>query len=144
MPPRMRPAKPFGVAEANAAVPRLQILMERLQRTALRLHEEMTALAAECGVGLAELTTEELLRRRPAARVLVAELDTIVHDIEEEGAVLKDIQLGLVDFPAEIDGEAAFLCWQFGEPEVAYWHRVDEGFAGRRPLPGGSRPRYLQ
>jgi hypothetical protein len=140
----MKPEKRFRIAEANAAVPRLQILMERLQRTALRLHEEMTALAAESGVALAELATEELLRQRPAARVLVADLDTIVHEIEQEGAVLKDIQLGLVDFPAEIDGETVFLCWQFGEPDVAYWHRIDEGFAGRRPLPGGARPRYLQ
>ena len=54
------------------------------------------------------------------------------------------MQLGLIDFPAELDGEIVYLCWQFGEPEVAFWHRIEDGFAGRRPLPGPPRPRYLQ
>ena len=90
------------------------------------------------------LAPEELLRRRPAARALVEELDGIVEEIEASGAHLKDVQLGLVDFPAEREGEIVYLCWQFGEPEVAFWHRVEDGFAGRQPLPGPARPRYLQ
>jgi hypothetical protein len=67
-----------------------------------------------------------------------------VHEIEESGVHLKDVQLGLVDFPAERDGERIYLCWQFGEPEVAFWHTLDAGFAGRQPLPGSTPPRYLQ
>jgi hypothetical protein len=43
-----------------------------------------------------------------------------------------------------VEGGEAYLCWQFGEPEVAFWHRQDEGFAGRRPLPGPARTRWLQ
>ena len=125
-------------------VPRLQILMERLQRSALRLHEEMRDLAREQGIELASLSHEALLRQRPAARALVEELDAIVHEIEESGVHLKDIQLGLVDFPAERDGEVVYLCWQFGESEVAFWHGVEDGFPGRRPLPGSTPPRYLQ
>jgi hypothetical protein len=136
--------KTFGVDEANAIVPRLQLLMERLQRGALRLHEEMSDLARESGVDVAALSADDLVRRRPAARALVEELDGIVHEIEESGAHLKDVQLGLVDFPAERDGEIIYLCWQFGEPEVAFWHRVEDGFAGRQPLPGRAGPRYLQ
>ena len=140
----MRPAKTFRLEEANAIVPRLHALMERLQRGALRLHDEMRGLAREMGTELATLAPEELVRRRPAARVLVEELDGIVGEIEASGAHLKDVQLGLVDFPAELEGEIVYLCWQFGEPEVAFWHRIDDGFAGRRPLPGPARPRYLQ
>jgi hypothetical protein len=140
----VKPDKLFRVEDANAVVPRLQILMERLQRGALRLHEEMSELAESIGVELSSLTPEELLRHRPAARVLVEELDGIVHEIEESGAHLKDIQLGLVDFPAEREGEIVYLCWQFGEPEVAFWHGVEDGFTGRQPLPGSTRPRYLQ
>jgi len=139
----VRPEKTFHLAEVNAIVPRLHVLMERLQRGALRLHEEMSGLARETGVELATLATEELLRHRPAARALVEELDGIVAEIEASGAHLKDVQLGLVDFPAELDGEIVYLCWQFGEPEVAFWHRIEDGFAGRRPLPA-ARPRYLQ
>jgi len=140
----VRPEKLFRVEEANAILPRLQLLMERLQRAALRLHDEMSRLARETGVTLAELSSEELLRRRPEARVLVEELDAVVHEIEGSGAHLKDIRLGLVDFPAERDGEVVYLCWQFGEPEVAFWHRPDDGFAGRQPLPGSTRLRVLQ
>jgi hypothetical protein len=140
----VRHEKLFHVEEANAIVPRLQLLMERLQRGALRLHDEMRALARELAVELAEVSTEDLLRARPAARMLVEELEAVVREIEETGAVLKDVQLGLIDFPTERDGEVVYLCWQFGESEVAFWHRVDEGFAGRQPLPGSTPLRYLQ
>ena len=140
----MRPEKLFRIQEANAAVPQLAFWIEHLQRGALRLEAEMRALAAARGVALEAIATEDLLRERPAARALVEELDGIVREISESGAHLKDIRLGLVDFPAEKDGEVVYLCWQFGEPEVAFWHRVEEGFAGRQPLPGNARARTLQ
>jgi len=132
-------AKLFSVDEANALVPRLALLMSRLQRAALDLRTEMEALAATSGRDPATVQTEELLRHRPPARALVEQIDAIVAEIEESGAELKDVHLGLVDFPTEVDGERLLLCWQYGEPEVAFWHRVADGFAGRRPLPG-SRP----
>src|SRR5437773_2777105 len=127
-----------------ASVPSRHTQLERFQRGARQLPEEMSGLARETGVTLEALTPKELLRRRPAARALVEELDGIVEEIEASGAHLKDVQLGLVDFPAELEGEIVYLCWQFGEPEVAFWHRIDDGFAGRQPLPGPARPRYLQ
>ena len=140
----MRPDKLFRLEEANAFVPRLESLVARLQRGALQLQEEMTGLASETGVAVADLTAEELVRRRPAARALIEELDGIVREIEASGAHLKDVKLGLVDFPTERDGEIIYLCWQSGEPEVAFWHRTEEGFAGCQPLPGPSRTPYLQ
>jgi len=140
----VRPDKLFRLEEANAFVPRLESLVARLQRGALQLQEEMTGLASETGVAVADLTAEELVRRRPAARALIEELDGIVREIEASGAHLKDVKLGLVDFPTERDGEIIYLCWQSGEPEVAFWHRTEEGFAGRQPLPGTSRTPYLQ
>ena len=48
--------------------------------------------------------------------------------------LLRDVETGLVDFPSERDGEPMFLCWKLGEDEVAFWHPVDTGIAGRRPL----------
>ena len=140
----MRPDKLFRLEEANAFVPRLESLVARLQRGALQLQEEMTGLASETGVAVADLTAEELVRRRPAARALIEELDGIVREIEASGAHLKDVKLGLVDFPTERDGEIIYLCWQSGEPEVAFWHRMEDGFSGRQPLPGSTPPRYLQ
>jgi hypothetical protein len=140
----VRPEKLFRLDEANAFVPRLEALVSRLQRGALDLQEEMIRLASESAVAVVDVTAEDLVRRRPAARVLIEELDGIVREIEASGAHLKDVQLGLVDFPTERDGEIIYLCWQSGEPEVAFWHRTDEGFAGRQPLPGSVRAPYLQ
>ena len=140
----MRPKKTFLLDEANAIVPRFQLLMEKLQRGALRLNGEIEVLAREVGVEPSALTPDDLLRNRPAARALIEELDAIVQEIEESGAHLKDVQLGLVDFPTERDGEIVYLCWQFGEPEVAFWHRMEDGFSGRQALPGSTPPRYLQ
>jgi hypothetical protein len=55
--------------------------------------------------------------------------------LERLGVLVKDLDTGLVDFPALHEGEEVLLCWQLGEDEVAHWHGVDEGFAGRKPLP---------
>jgi hypothetical protein len=55
--------------------------------------------------------------------------------IQELGVLVKDLDRGLVDFPALRGEEEVLLCWEVGEDEVAYWHGLEEGFAGRRPLP---------
>jgi hypothetical protein len=57
-----------------------------------------------------------------------------VREIEELGGVFKDLELGLVDFPTQIGGECVYLCWQYGEKAIGYWHGMDDGFTGRRPL----------
>jgi hypothetical protein len=58
-----------------------------------------------------------------------------VADLEKLGVQVKDLDRGLVDFPALRNGEEVLLCWQVGEDEVAFWHGLEEGFAGRKPLP---------
>jgi hypothetical protein len=56
-------------------------------------------------------------------------------ELAELGVQVKDLDEGLIDFPALRRGETVLLCWKLGEDDVAYWHRVEDGFAGRRPLP---------
>jgi len=58
-----------------------------------------------------------------------------IERLERLGVLVKDLDRGLVDFPALRDGEEVLLCWQVGEEDVGYWHGVAEGFAGRKPLP---------
>lgn len=58
-----------------------------------------------------------------------------VEELQQLGVLVKDLDRGLVDFPALRGGEEVLLCWQVGEDEVAFWHGLDEGFAGRKPLP---------
>jgi hypothetical protein len=57
-----------------------------------------------------------------------------VQELSALGVHVKDLERGLVDFPALREGEEVLLCWQLGEDEVAYWHGLDDGFAGRQPL----------
>lgn len=120
------------------------MLVERLQRCAMQLDAERHAVAGARGLAVGGVSTEDLARWSAVARGIIEELARTVQDIEREGAQLKDIQLGLVDFPAEVEGQPALLCWQFGETEVAFWHRETEGLAGRRPLAGASGARVLQ
>ena len=124
----------FTTEEANAEVPRLGVLLERLQRCALALAREREAWSASHGG--ADVAPDVLLRERPAARAAADELQSVMAAIDASGVQLKDLELGLVDFPAERDGRPVLLCWQYGEPEVAFWHGTDEGFAGRKPIDG--------
>jgi hypothetical protein len=61
-------------------------------------------------------------------------LDILVHQIQDLGVLFKDINLGLLDFPALRDGREVYLCWQYGEGDIAFWHEVEAGFAGRQPI----------
>ena len=58
---------------------------------------------------------------------------TLVRELDTRGVLLRDMDRGLIDFPhIRVDGEEVYLCWMLGENSISYWHRVDEGFAGRR------------
>ena len=62
-------------------------------------------------------------------------MEDCVEELETIGCQLKDFEMGLVDFPSERDGEPILLCWRLGEEEVSFWHSLEGGFGGRRPLP---------
>ncbi|HEV8715159.1 MAG TPA: DUF2203 domain-containing protein [Candidatus Binatia bacterium] len=138
--------KLFTLAEANALIPQLELTMERMQRISMRVREEIEALARERGEQiLPELSMQQVLRWKPSLRPLFEELAQAVQDIEQHGCSFKGLELGLVDFPARLGDEVVELCWQYGEKEVAFYHRRDEGFAGRQPLkPRQRKPQYYQ
>jgi hypothetical protein len=60
--------------------------------------------------------------------------DALIHQIQDTGAQIKDINTGLLDFSALKDGREVYLCWQYGEEDIAFWHEVEAGFAGRQPI----------
>jgi len=61
-------------------------------------------------------------------------LDALVHQIQATDVLIKDVNLGLLDFPALRNGREVYLCWQYGEGDIAFWHEVEAGFAGRKPI----------
>jgi len=63
-------------------------------------------------------------------------LDELVHRVLETGVHVKDINTGLLDFPAWRQNHEVYLCWRYGEDKIQYWHEIDAGFAGRQPIEG--------
>jgi hypothetical protein len=80
-----------------------------------------------------DLVKKKTERDEASARVV----ETITK-IQETGCLVKDIDEGLIDFPSLIEGQEAFLCWKLGEGRIEYWHGLEDGFAGRKRLDGGS------
>ena len=130
----------FTVDEANALVPQLQLELAQVAK----LRGELTVAIEALGGADAAVAVLHHDAPPPAGREAEAEelkslagrIQEIVGRIGSMGAVVKDLEAGLVDFYSVVDGEPVFLCWQLGEPAVAHWHRVDEGFAGRQPIEG--------
>lgn len=82
-----------------------------------------------------DMDRAEVRELRAAVQAAHAELQEIVARFDDEGVQVKDMDRGLIDFPAEVDGQDALLCWHVGEPRIAFWHSPEDGFAGRKPLP---------
>lgn len=133
----------FSIAEVNELIPRLELIMQRLQVRAKDLRESLDALAEETGQPASDLEVAHLVRRWPDKRELIDELQGLIESIHECGGQFKGLDLGLVDFPAEIDGDVALLCWQYGEKEVQHWHTLEGDFFVRQPLPS-AREIFLQ
>jgi len=128
------PDRVFTVDEANALIPRLEIILSQLQQHSRVLRDVIADLSEASGDVPDDLTTEQLLALRPEVQPVATAMEGLLRDIEATGAHFKGLALGLVDFPAELDGKTILLCWQYGEKEIGYYHAVDSGFAGRKPL----------
>jgi hypothetical protein len=76
----------------------------------------------------------EVRKLRADLKAAAEELAEILSLFGEHGVQVKDVETGLIDFPTEIDGEPALLCWRVGEERIEFWHTLDGGFAGRRPI----------
>jgi hypothetical protein len=96
---------------------------------------ELIALGARAAEAIRALEPEAggSYPGREVARALV-ELSRAAGELEAVDVVLRDVDRGLVDFPALRDGEEVYLCWLVDEPEIGFWHEPDAGFAGRQPL----------
>lgn len=117
----------YTVEEANQLLPYLAPALVELRdkfEQATRARAAIEEIAASNGWSERRAEWQRTLER-------VAQL---LERLNEWGVELRDVSTGLVDFPAHIEGGDALLCWRLGEPEVAYWHRPEDGFAGRRPL----------
>ena len=131
------PPKLFTVDEANGLLPRLEPLVRHLMEKRERLREHQTVVVkyrARAGGNGGAFLGGQFAQAKQEIERLAAELQEGIQEIESWGCVVKDLELGLVDFPARRGQEQVFLCWRLGESRIAYWHGLEEGFSGRKPL----------
>lgn len=132
------PGRLFTVAEANALLETtIRALAEEMvsrRREILALEQARSELVGRAAGNGAHIEPGRLgeiddkLRRQRDA------LARCVLKIQGEGVQVKDVDQGLVDFPARLAGDDVLLCWHVGEPEIAWFHGAEDGFAGRRPI----------
>ncbi len=140
-----KPKRLFTAESANRALPYVRSIVDDVAESLARLDaagreqariwrgEDPALQGADRDRALNEAS-----RGRDAAR---AALVRLAAELDQAGVLLKDPRRGLVDFPARVDGQAAFLCWRRGERAVEWWHDEASGFGGRRPLPPPEPPR---
>lgn len=118
----------FDVGDAERMLPLVRSIVGHMMDD----HAERKRLLERLRTVIDDGPTAEALRRE--SEVLSEKLVEAVEELGGLGVEFKGIEHGLVDFPTVRDGEIAYLCWQYGEERIAFWHPLDTGYAGRRPL----------
>jgi len=120
----------FSLSEANEALMVIRPLMDEVQTIRRKIlakqPEAWPAIEKSAGNG-----------GNKALSALVQDferIDALIHQILNTGVQIKDINLGLLDFSALRIGQEVYLCWKYGEDDIAFWHEVDAGFAGRQSI----------
>jgi hypothetical protein len=127
----------FTVNEANDLLPTLRPLVEQILENIRRLKAASeTVIRKERLNPEAPNLVERLGEDNEIAR-LIGQVKGLVEEINSYGCLCKGVEQGLIDFPCMLGAEVVFLCWQIGESNVGYWHRIEDGFAGRKPLLDG-------
>ena len=130
-------SRTFTPEEANAALAEVRPLVERMVAIKRQLDEaqeqrdEVGRRIAGNGGGI---PPQQLAELNEDVEQRAAVLAGIVEELNDLGVLVKDLDEGLVDFPAVRDGRDVLLCWRLGEDGVAYWHGLEDGFAGRQPI----------
>jgi hypothetical protein len=123
----------YSIEEANALIPQVRAVLlqlavqqRRLDAAHAEMHRQLDANGDPASAVAADRKEAETGEIREGMRTLLVHLG-------ELGVELRDLEMGLVDFPGERDGEPVWLCWRLADASVAFWHPTDEGYATRRP-----------
>ncbi len=120
----------FTLQQANETLNIIRPLMDEVQRIRQKILQQQpetwTAIEKSVGNG-GNRTLSKMIQD-------FEKLDALVRRIQDTGVLIKDINIGLLDFPALRNGREVYLCWQYGEGDIAYWHEIDAGYAGRQPI----------
>jgi hypothetical protein len=131
-------SRTFTLDEAQDLLP----VLESLLRTSIDGKKLIESVDSEFQViahkvflnGGMSLNVVNLARRKAEREKAMQRVKDAMSEIDAMGVQVKDLDIGLLDFPCEVDGEIVLLCWKLGEKSITHWHGVSEGFAGRKPL----------
>lgn len=121
--------KHYTREEASALLPNVRMWFGRLRdlrHSTARLEKRLTSLAPE-GSDTGGTAVNEWVRQ-------AAEVRSLFYEFFRREIQIKDLDRGLIDFPAILNGREVFLCWEMGEDDIGFWHDLDAGYAGREPL----------
>jgi hypothetical protein len=128
----------FTLDEAQTLLPILESLLKQAIN-GKKLIEEVDAELQETAHrvflnGGTLVNVVHLARRKAEREKAIHRIKDAVAEIDATGVQVKDLDIGLLDFPCQIEGEVILLCWKLGEEKITHWHRTSEGFAGRKPI----------
>ena|ERR1700722_19486957 len=128
----------YTLEQANATLPLVRAIVRDITVLAQELrdrHERLVHLRPSERSGRSEAHQEELTQAQMEFERGQARMQELERELVQLGIELKDYFVGLIDFPCWMDGREVYLCWRLDEAEVAFWHEIDSGFAGRQKLP---------
>ncbi len=128
--------KLFTVEHANRTLPLVRRIVGDIVSQYRRWQDRVREFEVVSANSTAERPADRAEELQREAQALAAEIEGFVGELTALGVEFKGYDLGLVDFPAEVDGAPAYLCWRLGEPSVQFWHGVDSGYTSRQPLLG--------
>jgi hypothetical protein len=128
----------FTLEEAQSLLPVLESLLRSAINSKKLMEEvdvEMQALSQRIFINGGTRVDVVATARRKAQRAKAEQrAKDALAEIDSIGVQVKDLDIGLLDFPFEVDGHVVLLCWKMGEPSITHWHGTEEGFAGRKPI----------
>ena len=124
----------FTVDEANELLPNVRVLVEQILENIRRLKSASETVIRKEGLDPETPNLMNRLRDDSEIAKLIGQVKGWVEEINSYGCICKGVEQGLIDFPCMLGAEVVFLCWQIGESSVNHWHRIEDGFAVRKPL----------
>jgi len=129
-----RETKLFTVREAQDVIEQIRPLVDRMLRAFAGIRQEIETATQESGLASGDKALADHLETRGVAPRLLQEINGTIQAIQSHGCIVNGPEAGLVDFPCLLGNEIVFLCWKSAETRVDHWHRIPDGFAGRRAL----------
>ncbi|MFZ5808056.1 MAG: DUF2203 domain-containing protein [Chloroflexota bacterium] len=123
-------ARYFSVEEANRTVEQVRPLVKKIleiRQIVLNKRPDLIPVLQKIVGNGGNREASELVKE-------FQQLEALVREIQATGALVKDVNIGLLDFPHLREGREVYLCWQYGEEKISFWHEVEAGFSGRQPL----------